>query len=169
MDIEIRRANKYDVNDILEITKRIVTNMINVNKINQWDYSYPNQEVFTKDIEQGNLFVATNIDVIVGFICINNEETDEYKKVQWRAMEDYLLIHRIGVDPLKLGIGIGTKLIAHAEMIAEERGAKWMKIDTNSSNLLMNNLIKKSGYQYVGEMQLKPNKPIWYAYDKKIK
>ena len=163
MNIEIRIATKKDVIQIMEVTKRIVDNMIEVNKINQWDHTYPNFDVLTNDIDQDNLYVATNNDHIVGFICINNEETDEYKKVCWRAKKDYLLIHRIGVDPEKTGAGIGMKLIEHAENIAILRGSKWMKIDTNSSNVLMNNLIKKLGYEYVGDMQLKPNKPSWYA------
>lgn len=168
MNIEIRLANKSDVNEMMVVTKRIVNNMIEVNKINQWDQTYPNPEVFNNDIDLGNLYVATEDSDIVGFICINDEETPEYEKVTWRVNDSYLLIHRIGVDPTKTGRGIASKLITHAESIALERGAKWMKIDTNSSNLLMNNLIKKMGYQYVGDMQLKPNKPIWYAYDKKI-
>ena len=168
MKIDFNIAVQEDVQIIMKITKDVVKNMIEVNNIDQWDETYPNADVFINDVQQGNLFVAKIEGEIVGYICINDEETEEYKKVAWNAKSDYLLIHRIGVNPIKTGNGVGSKLISYGEKIAIERGAKWMKIDTNSSNALMNNLIKKMGYQYVGDMQLKPNKPIWHAYDKRI-
>ena len=66
------------------------------------------------------------------------------------------------------GKNIGIKLMLFAEEIAKERGAKWLKVDTSSVNFRMKKLIDKLDYQKVGKMQLRPNKPIWYAYDKKL-
>ncbi|MGL5020797.1 MAG: GNAT family N-acetyltransferase [Mycoplasmatales bacterium] len=168
MEIKIRNAQNSDIDSIMELTKKIVETMMEKHKINQWDENYPNREVFYDDIKLQNLYVATLKNKIVGYICVNNEETKEYKNANWRVEDKYLLIHRVGVNPQLTKKSIATKMIVHAEKIAKQRGAIWMKIDTNSSNELMKGLIRKCGYEFIGELCLNPEKPIWYAYDKKL-
>jgi len=63
--VEIRLAQLDDKKAILSIIKNVVIDMSSQG-INQWDQTYPNEEVVTEDILDREVYVASEDMVING-------------------------------------------------------------------------------------------------------
>ena len=66
----IRKANKTDLDNIMSMYKSCIKGMI-ANDIEQWDETYPNTEVITKDLEKQSYYVSEIKDEIIGGINID--------------------------------------------------------------------------------------------------
>lgn len=138
----IRKANLNDVDGIMDIVNQIVVEMKESNNT-QWDENYPKAENFKQDIEEGSLYVDEFEGDLIGFVCINDVQPDEYKEMNWISDEDALVIHRMGINPKYRRQGKAKNLIRYAENLAMDNGIMYLKTDTNSMNIKMYNLFKK--------------------------
>lgn len=75
--MEIRLAQLDDKKAILSIIKNVVIDMSSQG-IDQWDQIYPNEEVVTEDILDGEVFVASEDTVIKGVVTLNEYQDEEY-------------------------------------------------------------------------------------------
>lgn len=113
--MEIRLAQLDDKKAILSIIKNVVIDMSSQG-INQWDQTYPNEEVVTEDILDREVYVASEDTVIKGVITLNEYQDEEYETIPWKYNGDKILvIHRLCVDPKFRGAGIATKLLNFAD------------------------------------------------------
>lgn len=161
----IRKASISDLDSIMEILKKIITEMHSYNNF-QWDENYPQAKDFAADIEKGNLFVSVRENETVGFICINRDEPKEYKDLKWSSAEDALVIHRMGVSLDYRRGGIGVELVQFADELATRSGVKYLKTDTYSLNTKAQRLFEKCGYAFIGEMRFLGKEKAFYCYDK---
>lgn len=139
----IRKANLNDVDGIMDIVNQIVVEMKESNNT-QWDENYPKAENFKQDIEEGSLYVDEFEGDLIGFVCINDVQPDEYKEMNWISDEDALVIHRMGINPKYRRQGKAKNLIRYAENLAMDNGIMYLKTDTNSMNIKMYNLFKNA-------------------------
>lgn len=120
----------------------------------QWDDSYPNQQVFSADIAQRQLWVAEVGGVVAGVAAITTEQSPEYADVGWDLSEPAIVVHRLAVDSAYRGRGIAAALMQQAEAIACQRGIPVLRIDTNTHNMATQRLFPKLGYTLAGEIGL---------------
>jgi len=120
----------------------------------QWDDSYPNEDVFDKDIENGYLWLAEIDDSVAGVAAVTTDQEPEYAEVGWDIHEPAIVVHRLAVDPDFRGAGVASALMRKAESIAKERGIKVLRVDTNTSNEATQKLFPKLGYVLAGEIGL---------------
>ena len=163
----IRKANLNDVDGIMDIVNQIVVEMKESNNT-QWDENYPKAENFKQDIEEGSLYVDEFEGDLIGFVCINDVQPDEYKEMNWISDEDALVIHRMGINPKYRRQGKAKNLIRYAENLALDNGIMYLKTDTNSMNIKMYNLFKKCGFRFVGQMKFMGKTDVFYCYDIKL-
>lgn len=163
----IRKANLNDVDNIMNIVKQVIVEMKDSNNT-QWDENYPKAEDFINDINEGCLYVDEFEGDLIGFICINDVQPDEYKNIDWISNEDALVIHRMGVNPNYRGRGKGKNLIRYAQNLAMDNGIMYLKTDTNSMNMKMYNLFKKCGFRFAGQMEFMGKADVFYCYDLKL-
>lgn len=163
----IREANLNDVDRIMDIVKQIIVEMGESGNT-QWDENYPKAEDFKKDVEEGCLYVDEFEGDLIGFICINETEPEEYKNINWTSDEKALIMHRMGVNPEYRGKGKGKNLIRYAENLAMRNDIMYLKTDTNSKNEKMNGLFKTMGFKFVGEMEFLGKKDLFNCYDLKL-
>jgi hypothetical protein len=78
--VEIRLAQLDDKKAILSIIKNVVIDMSSQG-IDQWDQIYPNEEVVTEDILDGEVFVASEDTVIKGVVTLNEYQDEEYETI----------------------------------------------------------------------------------------
>jgi len=135
----------------------------------QWDHNYPNAEVFEKDIEKQQLWIAEDGGAVAGVAAITTDQEPEYANVGWDLSEQAIVIHRLAVSIHHRGKGIAEKLMQQAEQVGRERGTTVMRIDTNSTNKATRQLFPKLGYEYAGEIGLafRPNLRF-YCYEKRL-
>lgn len=164
--MEIRLAHKEDVPAIMHLVKKVVPLMRATGNF-QWGDDYPNPEVFEKDIAIGQLWVAELAGKIGGVSAITTDQDPEYSDAGWDITEEAIVTHRLAVDPDLQGKGIAKALMQQAEVVANNRGIKILRVDTNTENKATNALFPKLGYDFSGEISLAKRPGLrFYCYQK---
>lgn len=161
----IRKATINEIQKITDITENVKKIMHEVDNIPQWDYGYPNYEVFANDIKNETLFVYDIDGEIAGYIVVNNEEDVAAQTIKYRKYDTYQVIHRFAVTPEFRGKGVAKALVNYVFDMAKEKNLEAIRIDTNSQNIQMNSLILSMGFEFCGQMEFKKDRPFWNAYD----
>ena len=121
----------------------------------QWDDHYPNEHIFERDIDQGELWVTELAPgTIAAVTAITTDQSPEYADVGWDIHEPAIVIHRLAVDPDFRGTGLAHTLMQWAEIIADRRGISVLRVDTNTQNPATQRLLPKLGYSLAGEISL---------------
>jgi len=164
----IRPATLNDIEPIMKLVAEVVPVMRASGNF-QWDETYPNIEVFTKDVELNQLWVADVDGAIAGFAAITTDQDAEYANVGWDINEPAIVTHRLAVSIHHRRQGIAEALLKQAEIVALKRNIYILRIDTNSSNKATRMLFPKLGYEFAGETGLgfRPNLRF-YCYEKRL-
>ena len=95
--MKIRKAKISDLNNIMNMYHSCVTGMIK-SGIDQWDETYPNKEVITKDIIEQTYYIAEIDEEIIGGINIDKLQDKTYLDINWEdKTNSFLVVHRLGV------------------------------------------------------------------------
>jgi GNAT superfamily N-acetyltransferase len=151
--MRIRPATLTDISQILQLISEVVP-LMNAADNMQWDNTYPNAEVFEKDIGLNQLWVADIDGNIAGISAITTDQELEYADVGWDINETAIVTHRLAVSPQYQGRGVAAALMMQAEQVARDRGINILRVDTNTNNLATQKLFPKLGYKYFGEIGL---------------
>lgn len=164
----IRLATLNDIDQIMQLVNEIVPVMRASGNF-QWDETYPNVGVFTKDIEKEQLWVAEVEEKIAGFSAITTDQDAEYANVGWDINETAIVTHRLAVGLNYRRQGIAEALLKQAEIVALTRNISILRVDTNSNNKATRLLFPKLGYEFSGETGLyfRPNLRF-YCYEKRL-
>lgn len=161
----INKASLNDLPKIMTMIKTVITFM-NEREYTFWNENYPSISHFKKDIESESLYVCKISDNVVGTICINSEEAEEYKKLNWNINDKKYVIHRLSVHPEFRGQKIGDELLRFAEELAENNCIKTIKTDTNVINISAQKLFERNGYKKVGVVSFKGHEGRFLCYEK---
>jgi len=164
----IRLAILEDIPAIMQLVAAVVPIMQASGNF-QWDNTYPNAQVFENDITLKQLWVADVNGEIGGITAITTDQYAEYTEVGWDITETAIVTHRLAVSVNHRRQGIAKALLKQAENVAQSRGIKILRIDTNSNNKATRLLFPKLGYEFAGEISLsfRPNLRF-YCYEKLI-
>ncbi len=135
----------------------------------QWTVEYPNTQAFSKDIANGDLWVADIAGSIGAVAAITTDQPDTYAEAGLDISETAIVVHRLAVHPDHRGLGLAEKLLWQAETIANERQIKALRIDTNTQNQATQALFPKVGYRLAGEISLPGREPLRFlCYEKRL-
>ncbi|WP_263367704.1 GNAT family N-acetyltransferase [Edaphobacter bradus] len=151
--MQIRLAALEDLPALMALVRKVVPLMRAVGNL-QWDESYPNVEVFTRDIELVQLWMAEIDGSVAGVAAVTTDQEPEYAQVGWDIEEPAVVVHRLAVHPDFRGAGVAQALLQQAERVAVERGISVLRIDTNTQNEATQRLFPKLGYVLAGEIGL---------------
>lgn len=166
--MHLRKATIADIPAIMAIIKKVVPLMIASGNY-QWNDIYPNPQVFERDIELDQLWVAEIDGAIAGVAAITTDQDDDYLQAGWDITETAIVTHRLAVDPDHRGRGIAEALLMEAEREAIRRNIPVLRIDTNTNNKATQKLFPKLGYVYAAEIGLKFRPGLrFYAYEKRL-
>lgn len=173
----IRKARLEDLPIIMQIVKEVIP-LMHASGNMQWGEDYPTEEVFREDILAETLYLSETHclsegndegkHIIEGFICINQDESEEYIPLKWQAEGKAIVLHRMAVSPRSRGRGVASELIAFAEEVAAKESISWIKTDTNEANTIMKAMLEKRGYQYVGQVYYRIPGTPYNCYEKKL-
>jgi ribosomal protein S18 acetylase RimI-like enzyme len=162
----IRKGTVADSEGIMGILKRAVEDLESKN-IWQWDEIYPDKKIIMADLQSENLYIEEEDGKIKGLIVLNEEQDEEYNELTWQYTPDkILLVHRVCVDPLFGGQGVGKNLMKHAEEYARDNGYGAVRLDAFIQNPVSCGLYEKIGYHKVGIIKLR--KGEFYCFEKSI-
>ncbi len=149
--MDIRKTAKEDLNRVLEIYEYARSFMADHGNPNQWGKSNPPQEVIEQDIADGKHYVCVEGNEIVAVFYYAIEEDPTYARIYeggWPNDKIYGVVHRIASAGTAKGAGSFCLNWAY-----EQCGN--LRIDTHRDNIVMQNLLKKNGFQYCGIIYIK--------------
>ncbi|MBD2723191.1 GNAT family N-acetyltransferase [Hymenobacter armeniacus] len=166
--VATRRAILADVPAILALVRRVVP-LMNASGNFQWSADYPNEAVFTADVERNHLWVAELNGAVVGVAALTQNQDAEYAQADWDVTEPALVTHRLAVAPAAQGQGVALALMAEAEKQAAAQGLRVLRVDTNSENAATQRLFPKLGYRFAGEISLAFRPGLrFFCYEKRV-
>ncbi|MBO4980851.1 MAG: GNAT family N-acetyltransferase [Lachnospiraceae bacterium] len=124
--MQFRKAVPSDLENIVAVFRSAVKTMED-SHIFQWDRLYPNREDFQEDIAGNHMYVG----------------------------EDYVVLHRLCVNPVFQNRGIGTATVKYLEKLAEREGCKAVRLDVFSGNPYALKMYHALGYHIVGEVRFR--------------
>lgn len=150
--MQIRKTGKEDLDSVMKIYDYARTFMQEHGNGNQWINGYPSAELILDEIENNHSYVCENEQGdIVGTFCYIEGIDPTYLKIyngQWLNDESYAVIHRMAANGKQKGVA-GECLkwsCRHCDNI---------RVDTHRDNTVMQNILKKYGFQECGIIYVK--------------
>ena len=163
--MHIRKARIDDFNLIMDIYRTAQDFMIESGNPNQWGHFYPNVELVKEDIANAISYLICDdyddnphgVFVLIGGL----EPTYQYiENGSWLNDNDYITLHRIASDGQVHGIF--QFAIDYCKSICDN-----IRIDTHSSNVIMQRQIEKNGFEKCGTIYVRDGSPrIAYQWTK---
>lgn len=157
--LEFRKSVMADTEAMAEIAAQGKA-LLKSKGISQWQRgTYPDLTIFQKDVEEGIGYVIADGDVIAAVCAITFTDEEDYRHLDtgsWLTGEDalYATIHRSAVALSHQGKNISGFLFAETAMLARERGAESIRIDTHPDNKTMQKTLLRAGFVKCGEFIL---------------
>ena len=148
--MEIRKTNKKDLKEVMEIYAYARKFMAEHGNPNQWKTTNPTSERIEQDIEKGKSYVCVEGTEILGVFYFAVEEDSTYKVIydgNWKNYNTYAVVHRIASAGKAKGVGTFCINWAYEQFPN-------IRIDTHRDNLVMQNMLKKNGFNYCGVIYL---------------
>lgn len=148
--MEIRKTKIEELDIVMEIYAYARQFMADHGNPNQWKKTNPPRERVEQDILEGKSHVCVEGDEILGVFYFAKEIDPTYVTIyegQWKNEREYAVVHRIASAGKAKGVGSFCMNWAYEQFPN-------VKIDTHRDNVVMQNMLKKNGFQYCGIIHL---------------
>jgi len=168
-----RRVVEADLDAVMDILAQAVKKLAKAG-IDQWQGGYPDRATIAADIARGDGYILTYGEKPAAFFVLSDRPEKSYEGLtdgKWHGDRPYAVIHRCAVDREFLGLGVSDAMLAEAEKLARSAGIGWMRVDTHRKNKPMQALLRRSGYEYRGNVLAEPpegHDPRRVAFEKEI-
>lgn len=163
----IRKATYSDIPALMEIFSNARAIMRSAGNMNQWNDSYPSEEVSRKDIAAGNCYVMCQKGRIMATMAFIPGPDPTYAQIfegEWLDDSPYYVIHRIAVrEP---GHGAARKMLDWAFSYLNARDVEsglqhrtGIRIDTHRDNVIMHHILSRYGFTKCGVILLSDGSP----------
>lgn len=117
---------------------------------------YPLREHAAQGLADGELYLAELDGKLAGTVIYLSEQGEEYRQVNWQLpfTAPAVVIHILAVHPDCMGRGVGAALLDYAAVVARQRGALAVRLDTYEENHAAARLYEKCGFSYRGRLDL---------------
>lgn len=139
------------------------------NHILQWNKSYPNNSIILDDIRKGNLYGCKIGKKIVSFAVLSVDPFTGSESVADGLSVCYL--KRVTTHPQYLGNGCADLLIHYIEEEVRRRGGTRLVSVTNHTNVSMQKVFAKNGFQKTKELIMPKREEYgeFYLYEKMLR
>jgi len=160
----IQASEKYFL-DVVFLLRSSVRDMNRKNMFH-WNTSYPSVDTIREDISTGTLYICKEKGICQGMIVINNSQSEEYQDIKWKTRsENVLIVHRLAVNPIFHGKGIGKKLTEFTIQYGQEKGFSAVRLDVINSNREANHMYLEMGFNKTGSFQFPFQKTQFICYE----
>ncbi|MEI5989249.1 hypothetical protein A5881_000737 [Enterococcus termitis] len=158
MAIYLRKATTTDLPEILEIIQA-ARQLLQKNKVPQWQNGEgPNKLQLEQDIASQQCYLLIVDQQIAGLGIVSADKEAPYEQItngQWQETTgDYAVLHRVALAPSYQGKGLSLTLMNFLITAARLKEHLDIRIDTHPQNIAMQQLIKKAGFMYCGDILL---------------
>ena len=153
--MEIRKSKPEDIHEIMDCIDTARQLMRESGNQIQWTNGYPSQKLMLESIENGfNFLIFENEEVFATFDFIIGEDPN-YSRIEngaWLNDEKYGVIHRLASNGKAKGV---------AKFCFEWCFSQFpnIRIDTHESNIAMQKVLEKLGYEKCGIISVSDGTP----------
>ncbi|MCI0448559.1 MAG: GNAT family N-acetyltransferase [Chlorobi bacterium] len=146
-EFEIRKFDKKkdSVSELTELLHRSYKRLADMGL--RFVATHQNEEYTEKYMENGECFILTCGDKMIGTIFYYTRNWDDIPEVMKR--DDAVLFGKFAVLPEYQNIGLGTKLMDFIESHAVENGKNEIVLDTSDKAQHLIDYYSKRGYKFV--------------------
>jgi ribosomal protein S18 acetylase RimI-like enzyme len=152
--VKIRLAKRQDLPGVMELIRSCVRYMESQG-IHQWDEIYPDETLFTNDIEINELSLLEKDSRICGIMALNEFQEPAYQTVKWQFSGKALVVHRLAIDPAFHGNGFARQLMQFAYDFAWKRQYATIRLDAFANNPRAVALYERLGYHKAGTVMFR--------------
>ena len=157
-NIWIHKVSINDMPKVMTITNS-AKSLLKKNGSLQWQQGYPNEQTFTNDIKNGNLYGIYEDNELMGYGAYIFGKDLNYVEIEggkWEipANDKDMAIHRVAVDENCHGKKYGVKILQYGINYAKKYGCLTVKVDTHKNNIPMQKCISKVGFVYRGIIKI---------------
>ena len=149
--MDIRRAKEEDIDIIMDVFDAAKLFMRKTGNSKQWVDGYPSKELILSNIRDKSFYVCMSDEQqIVGVFYFKVENDSTYDKIydgEWLDDKPYGVVHRIASSGVRKGVADFC-----LQWCIEK--CKNIRIDTHRDNTVMQNILKRNGYQQCGIIYL---------------
>ncbi|HIV44560.1 MAG TPA: N-acetyltransferase [Candidatus Faecalibacterium avium] len=150
-----RGANRFELDQIMEVYARARALMAQNGNPTQWGDNYPSRQLIEEDILSNRLFVCVingELEAVFAFIL---GEDPTYKKIedgQWLANGPYGTLHRLASAGHRPGV---------ARMVIEWclEHCESLRADTHADNKIMQHVLESNGFTRCGIIHVADGSP----------
>lgn len=160
--MEIQQAKLNQINEIMDMYASARVFMAEHGNPNQWGSNYPEETIIQEDLETKNLYVCMEHQEILAVFFYKQGEDATYQEIfegAWLDDAPYGVVHRITSS----GKGKGAASFCLKWALEQCQN---IRIDTHRDNKVMQNMLRKNGFEYCGIIYLE-NGDERLAYQKK--
>lgn len=148
--IEFSIAQPHDMPEILSFVDQ-AKKVMDSQGIFQWDKIYPTIIDFCPDVKKGQVYVGRINGIAALTFTINKWQDQAYLTADWDYKGDeFLVIHRLCVNPDFQGKGLGKAACRFIEGLAKSQGIKSIRLDCFTKNPVSLRLYEGLGYKVRG-------------------
>lgn len=171
--LHCEKAVPEDIPGIMEIVD-YARQTLRRHRVDQWQGTYPNPEVFIRDIERGELYTIRHGEELAAFFLVTSRPEPCYDAItdgKWTPELPYCVLHRCAVAREYRGTEIAGYMLRCAEEKARTLGGRTLRVDTHRKNKPMQQLLRGNGYRYRGNVLVEENghDPARQAFEKVLK
>ena len=155
--MDVRKSNPEDINQIMNCIDTARQLMRDSGNSTQWTNGYPSKALILQSIEKGvNFLILENDEIVAAFDFIIGDDPT-YKMIEngtWLNDEKYGVIHRLASSGKARGV---------AQFCFEWCFSQFpnIRIDTHESNIPMQKVLEKLGYQKCGIIYIADGTARW--------
>lgn len=128
---------------------------------------YPTDDFLKSSLQKGELFTLKTDNQLVACVILNNSANEGYKGVPWslECQETEVLIpHALAVAPRQQGQGIGKIVVEEILKYARTQEKKAVRLDILGTNITVEKLYTKCGFEFVQAKQMFYEDTGWTEY-----
>lgn len=163
----ILQAEKFHLIEAMFVYENCVLEM-NQRGLFNWNTFYPSIPQVKNDIEKGNLFMYRDKNIIIGIVCLDPEEPEEYRNLSWEYPGPPLFVHRLAVYPAFRNKGIAETIMNFALKYARDNRYASIRLDAILNNPQAVRLYEKLNYKPVADIHLNYQKELFRCMEYRV-
>lgn len=166
--MNIRVANKNDLEELKILYKSVIDDMEKVKKINIWDDVYPFCE-FEKDIMSKEMFVIEGNGKIIGSFALSEFDDPEYHAIEWKSNnKKWFYINRLAILPSEQGKGYAKQAMEFINKYAIDNNYDFIRLTVHTDNKYAIGLYEKFGFVKIKNGSWSLDDKIFVGFEKEI-
>ncbi len=165
--MNIRIANKDDLDGLKKLFEEVVNDLNNIKKIDMlWNDEYPFCK-FEQDILNKEMYVIENENEIIGSFVISDCYDTEYDNIEWKSNnKKYFYLNRLAILPTEQGKGYAKKAMEFIENYAINNNYEAIRLTVYENNIYAIKLYEKFGFEKIEKGYWQYEDKIYIGYEK---